>query len=372
MTLPLMDLVAQDRAIRAEIDQAIQGVLDSGRYILGPNVAALEQEVAAYLGTRQAVGVASGTDALMLSLRALGIGPGDEVILPAYTFFATLEAVMMVGASPVLVDVRPDTYNLDVEAAARRLTPRSKAIIPVHLYGHPADMTPLLQLAEAHGLKVIEDNAQAFGAQVDGRKTGGLSHVGCLSFFPSKPLGGYGDGGMLVTDDQDLAAQVRMLRTHGWHKKYHPRTIGYNSRLDEIQAAILRVKLAHVDAWTERRRRVAQYYAKRLAGLEVGLPHQAPNARHVYHLFVVRLKQRDRVQQALTDAQIACAVYYPLPLHLLEACQPLGHQPGDFPVAEGASRETLALPLFPDMSQAQVDQVALAVERGLSAPASSR
>jgi dTDP-4-amino-4,6-dideoxygalactose transaminase len=363
MKISLLDLVAQYRAIQPEIDAAIRQVLESGQFILGSNVAALEQEVEAYLNVRHAVGVGSGTDALVLALRALDIGSGHEVIVPAYTFFATAEAVMLLGATPVFVDIEADTYCLNMRQVAERINARTKAIIPVHLYGHPADMTPLLELAQASGLKVIEDNAQAFGAEYGGRKTGSLGDVACLSFFPSKNLGAYGDGGMVVTNDGELAERVRMLRTHGWRKKYYPEATGYNSRLDELQAAILRVKLRHVDQWNERRRDLARQYSEQLSRLDIGVPHEAPQARHVYHLYVIRVKNRDRVQGYLKEEGIASAVYYPLPLHLLEPCQPLGYREGSFPIAEQASQETLALPLDPEMNGIQVGEVIRAIEK---------
>lgn len=363
MKVPLIDLAAQYRAIQPEIDAAIHHVLEDGQFILGPNVAALEQEVASYIGVNYAVGVASGTDALVLALRALGIGPGDEVIVPSYTFFATAEAVLLIGATPVLVDIEADTYCMDVRQVAERITARTKAIIPVHLYGHPADMDPVLELAQSHGLKVIEDNAQAFGAEYRGRKTGGIGDIGCLSFFPSKNLGAYGDGGMVVTNDEVVAGRVRMLRTHGWRKKYFPEMLGYNSRLDELQAAILRVKLRHLDAWNQRRRELAQHYAAPFSRLGVGAPYEAPDARHVYHLYIIRVQDRDRVQRYLKDHGIASAIYYPQPLHLAEPCKHLGHLEGDFPVAERASRETLALPLYPEMPDEHVQEVVSVVEQ---------
>jgi dTDP-4-amino-4,6-dideoxygalactose transaminase len=361
MNIPLIDLVAQYRTIQPEIDAAIRQVMQAGTFILGPNVAGLEREVADYLGVKHGVGVASGTDALVLALRALGIGPGDEVIVPAYTFFATAEAVMLVGATPVFVDIEPLTYCLDVQQVITRITSRTKAVIPVHLYGHPADMRPLLELAEAYGVKVIEDNAQAFGAEYDGRKTGSLGDVGCLSFFPSKNLGAYGDGGMIVTNDDRMAEQVRMLRTHGWRKKYYPVMTGYNSRLDEMQAAILRVKLRYVDQWNDRRRDLANRYRERLSDLGLTVPYEAPGAKHVYHLYIIRVKERDRTQRALQEAGVASAVYYPQPLHLTEACRYLGYQEGSFPVAEQASRDTLAIPLYPEMCEEHLDAVVAAL-----------
>ena len=357
MRIPLLDLVAQYQDIHREIHEAIRDVLESGQFILGPHVAALERELSVYLDVRHAIGVASGTDALVLALRALKIGPNDEVIVPAYTFFATAGAVMLAGATPVLVDIDPDTYCLDVQQVAKRITARTKAVIPVHLYGHPANMTALFNVTRSHGLKVIEDNAQAFGAEFRGRKTGSLGDVACLSFFPSKNRGGYGDGGMVTTNDGEVAEQVRMLRSHGWRKKYHPEAIGYNSRLDELQAAILRVKLHHVERWNERRRKLAQRYNEELSSMGLGVPHEAPYAKHVYHLYTVRVEDRDGLQRHLQAKGIASAIYYPQPLHLALPCQPLAYRRGDFPEAERASRETLALPLYPEMTEVQVKDV---------------
>jgi dTDP-4-amino-4,6-dideoxygalactose transaminase len=359
--IPFLDLTAQYESLRPEIDAAVQRVLQSGHFILGPEVKALETEIAAYLGVQHAVGLASGTDALILALRALEIGPGDEVILPAYTFFATAGAVLHVGATPVLVDVDPQTYCLDVAQAAAKITPRTRAIIPVHLYGHPADMEAINGLARQHNLKVIEDNAQAFGAEYSGAeyqsvKTGALGDVGCLSFFPTKNLGGAGDGGMLVTRDAQIADRVRRLRAHGWKDKYFPLELGYNSRLDALQAALLRVKLPHVDAWNDQRRELAAEYTRRLQGL-VGTPYEAPGARHVYHLYMIRSPQREALGRALHSAGVACGVYYPQPLHLAEPLKGLGYAQGDFPESERASLETLAIPLFPEMSLAQLETV---------------
>jgi dTDP-4-amino-4,6-dideoxygalactose transaminase len=360
MKIPQIDLVAQYETIREEIDAAIHGVLRSGHFILGPQVQALEREVAAYLGVRHAVGLGSGTDALVLGLRALGIGPGDEVIVPSYTFFATAEAVMLVGADPVFVDVDPETYCIDVDDVARHVTARTRAIIPVHLYGHPADMTRLREVATSHRLRVVEDNAQALGADWRGRKTGGLGDLGCLSFYPSKNLGAYGDAGMAVTNDDAVAAQLRMLRTHGWRRKYHPEMLGYNSRLDEMQAAILRVKLRHLDAWTRRRVELAAAYAQRLAPLDIGLPTVGDGATHVFHVYVVRLRNRQAVEAHLQAREIGTAVYYPRALHDLEPCRPFAKN-GAWPHSEAASRETLALPFFPEMTETQLDAVAAAL-----------
>ncbi len=365
--VPLLDLVAQYQTIKPEIDVAIQRVLDSGHFILGEEVAALENEVAAYLGVGHGIGVASGTDALILALRALEIGPGDEVIIPAYTFFATAGAVLHVGAKPALVDIESRTYCMDVEQIQAAITPATKAVIPVHLYGYPAEMDAISTIAREHGLKVIEDNAQAFGAAYHGRKTGALGDIGCLSFFPSKNLGGYGDGGMVVTDDPELAEKVRMLRTHGWQKKYFPEILGYNSRLDALQAAILRVKLRYLDAWNERRRELAADYQGQLSGLAgVTTPYEAPEARHVYHLYVLQLAQRNQVQQKLKDAGIATGVYYPQPLHLTQPCFELGYQGGDFPITERASLETLAIPIYPEITSQQIDIILRALDNAIS------
>jgi dTDP-4-amino-4,6-dideoxygalactose transaminase len=356
MQLPLGDLVAEYHSIQPEVDAAIRQVLESGQFILGRSVRALEQEVASYLGVPHAVGVGSGTDALVLALRALEIGPGDEVVVPAYTFFATAEAVLLAGARPVFVDIEPETYCLNARHISQRLTPRTKAVIPVHLFGHPAAMGEILEIAEAGGLKVVEDNAQAFGAEYNGRKTGSFGDAGCLSFFPSKNLGGYGDGGMVVCREATIAERVRMLRTHGWRQKYLPEMIGYNSRLDEMQAAILRVKFRHVESWNQRRIELAGRY-QALAGAGFGLPPETPGVRHVYHLYIVRTARREEVQALLREQGIASAVYYPRALHLLDPCRFLGYREGDFPVAEAASRETLAIPLHPHMTDAQLDRV---------------
>jgi dTDP-4-amino-4,6-dideoxygalactose transaminase len=357
-----MDMVAQYRSIQSEIDEAIRQVLEAGQFILGPNVAALEKEIAAYLGVKRGVGVASGTDALLLAMRALEIGHGDEVIVPSYTFFATAGAVLLAGATPVCVDVEPKNYTIDVYQIAARITPRTKAIIPVHLYGHPADMTAVMELARTHGLKVIEDNAQAFGAEHRGRKTGSMGDVACLSFFPSKNLGGCGDGGMVVTDDNDVAERVRMLRTHGWRKKYFPEMVGYNSRLDELQAAILRVKLRHLDNWNERRRYLATKYAEQFAGTGIGVPSESADARHVYHLYIIQMEERERVQQQLKEQGIPTAIYYPQPLHLALPLAQYGYQAGEFPVSERASQRTLSIPFYPEMSEEQLSTVAARVK----------
>jgi dTDP-4-amino-4,6-dideoxygalactose transaminase len=353
--LPLIDLIAQYRSIQSEIDEAIRRVLESGQFILGPEVKAFETEASEYLGVKHSIGVASGTDALILSLRALDIKLGDEVIVPAYTFFGTIGAVLSVGAKPVFVDIDPDTYCIDPQQVPQKITTQTRAIIPVHLYGHPADMASVNKIAENHDLKVIEDNAQALGAEYNGRRTGSFGDMACLSFFPSKNLGACGDGGMIVANDDDLAARLRMLRTHGWRKKYFPEELGFNSRLDELQAAILRTKLHYLDKWNNRRRKIAQIYDTAFARLGLQTPTENAKAKHVYHLYVIQIDDRDNVRNQLATMGIASAVYYPQAPYLAEPCRTFGYSPGDFPIADQASRNSLAIPIFPEMTSEQCD-----------------
>ncbi|MCI0439501.1 MAG: DegT/DnrJ/EryC1/StrS family aminotransferase [Chloroflexi bacterium] len=369
MRVPLLDLTAQYRSIQDEIDEAVLGVMRGGAFILGQNVRAFEEETARYLGVRHAVGVASGTDALLLSLRAIGVSAGDEVIVPDFTFYATAEVVMLLGATPRLVDIDPQTYCLDVEQLEEAVGPRTKAIIPVHLFGHPADMDGVTEIAERHGLTVIEDNAQAIGAEHRGRKTGGLGRIGCLSFYPTKNLGAYGDGGMVVTNDASIAEKVAQLRAHGWSQKHKhvPEVVGYNSRLDELQAAILRVKLKRLEAWSQKRRELASAYSAALAGLSIRLPVEAEHARSAYHLYVVEVDGRERVVRELAAAGVGTGVYYPYPLHLVPALKGLGHAAGDFPASERASERCLALPLYPEMTTEQLEHVVEAVANAVSA-----
>jgi dTDP-4-amino-4,6-dideoxygalactose transaminase len=364
--IPLADLVAQYRTIQPEIDDAIRAVLEDGRFIHGPNTNAFESEMAAYVGVPHAVGVASGTDAIILALRALGIGAGDEVIVPSFTFVATASAVLHVGASPVLVDVEPDSYGVAIDRIERAITKNTRAIIAVHLFGQPVDMSRLLNLSAAHHLDVIEDNAQALGAMDGGHRTGSIGRVGCLSFFPSKNLGGYGDGGMVVTSDADVAARVRMLRTHGWRTKYEPEMLGYNSRLDEMQAAVLRVKLRHLDEWNAERARRARRYASLLSHAPVRVPGDRPGATHVHHLYVVGVPERAAVQKALGRVGVDTAVYYPVPLHRTTLFR--NQAPGDFPVSDRLSEELLAIPLYPEMSDAQQDCVVAALDEAVHPP----
>ncbi len=355
MNIPLLDLTAQYHRIKPEIDSAIQRVVESGHFILGDEVQAIESEASEYLGVKFGVGVASGTDALILSLRALDIGPGDEVILPAYTFFATIGAVIHVGANPVLVDIDPDTYCLDVDQIRNSITPKTKAVIPVHLYGHPAEMDSLIEIAAEYGIKLIEDNAQAIGAEYKGTKTGNLGDVSCLSFFPSKNLGGYGDGGMVVTDSKEISDRIRKLRAHGWKKKYYPEILGYNSRLDAIQAAVLRVKLKYLDSWNDKRREIAQRYSEAFSNIpKLKTPSEKPGAKHVYHLYIIQSEQREEIKEKLNRVGIATGIYYPQPIHLAEPCLKYGYRIGDFPVSEKASQETLAIPIYPEMSEDEI------------------
>jgi len=364
--ISLVDLTAQYHSIKKEIDAAVLSTLESGHFILGPQVVKFEESIAAYLGVDHAIGLASGTDALVIALRALNIGEGDEVIIPAYTFFATAGTVMSVGAKPVIVDVDPQSYQIDVSKIEAAITSKTRAIIPVHLYGHPAEMNPIWGIARKHGLKVIEDNAQGFGAEYLGKKTGSFGDIGCLSFFPTKNLGAYGDGGMSVTNDATLAERMRMLRAHGWKKKYYPEEVGFNSRLDALQAAILQAKLPHLDSWNEKRRELSQRYNEQLAPLGVVTPVEREWAKHVYHLYIIRTPKRDALQAFLKEKGIASEVYYPVPPHLSVPCKKFGYKEGDFPHAEKAAKETLALPLYPEMSLKQQDEVIAAVREFVS------
>lgn len=364
--IPLVDLTAQYHSIKKEMDAAVLATLESGHFILGPQVTKFEESVAAYLGVKHAIGLASGTDALVIALRALNIGDGDEVIIPAYTFFATAGSVMSVGAQPVVVDIDPQSYQMDANRIEAAVTPKTKAIIPVHLYGHPSDMNPILEIARKHDLKIIEDNAQGYGAEYLGRKTGAMGDVGCLSFFPTKNLGAYGDGGMAVTNDDALAGQMRMLRAHGWKKKYYSEMVGYNSRLDALQAAILQAKFPHVDAWNEKRRELSKRYNEHLAPLGIVTPVEREWAKHVYHLYIIRHEKRNALQAFLKEKGIASEVYYPIPPHLADPCRKFGYKEGDFPHAEKAARETLALPLYPELTLAQQDEVIAAVKEFVS------
>jgi len=344
--IPILDLTPEVEELWDDLMAAISRVLRSGQFVLGPEVEAFEREVAEYLGVKHAIGLNSGTDALVIGLRALGVGPGDEVITTPFTFFATAEAISLVGATPVFVDIDPKTFNINPDLIPSAITPRTKAILPVHLYGRPAEMDSILAIAQEHGLKVLEDCAQAFGATYRGQKVGTLGHAGAFSFFPSKNLGAYGDGGLLVTNHDKVAELARMLRAHGSRRKYYNETVGYNSRLDALQAAILRVKLPHVDRWNAERRKVAERYNQLLAGTP-GLVLPEVSEGHVFHQYTVRVLegQRDRVKQALAEAGIGTMVYYPVPLHRLPAYRPYSEKA--FSVAEQMAKEVLSLPMHP-------------------------
>ena len=366
--IPIIDLPAQYRALKPDINRAIQRVLERGQFILGPEVEALERELAAYCGAAHAVGVASGTDALELALRACGVGPGHEVITSAFSFIATAEAIIAVGAVPVFVDIDPVTYTLDPSKLATAMSSRTKAILPVHLYGHPADMGQVAALAKAHRLKLIEDCAQAIGATWAGRRVGSFGDAGALSFFPTKNLGAYGDGGMVVTEDPAVAQRVRLLRAHGSRRKYHHEMLGHNSRLDELQAAILRVKLSRLESWNEARRRLALRYRaafKAWAGSGIVLPEEQPGCRHVYHLYTIRLAKRARVQRALADRRIGHQIAYPAPLPRQPALKPWVRRGQRFPQAEQVSREVLSLPLYPELTAEQIRMVVRTVGEAL-------
>jgi dTDP-4-amino-4,6-dideoxygalactose transaminase len=369
--VPALDLKAQYRSIRDEIEPVVMALLESQYFVLGPEVAGLEAEIARYCRAPHAIGCASGSDALILPLMAWGVGPGDEVITTPYTFFATAGAIWRLGARPVFVDIEPDTYNIDPSRIEAAITPRTKAIIPVHLYGQAADMDPILDIAAARGLAVLEDAAQAIGAAYKDRSVGTLGHASAFSFYPSKNLGGFGDGGLVTTADDTLAKQVARLRVHGMEPKYHHHEVGFNSRLDALQAAVLRVKLRHLDAWTSGRRAVAAQYRSLVAefGLEhvVGLPVERTECFHVYNQFVVRVPEdlRDPIRAYLTERKIGSEIYYPIPMHLQTCFAALGHKMGDFPISEAAARETIALPMYPELTGAMQRHVIASMAESL-------
>ena len=361
MPVPFADLIAQYRAIQPEIDAAISRVIGTAGFILGREVEAFEQAFAEACGSRFAVGVASGTAALRLTLQALGIGPGDDVVTTPFTFAATAEAIVHRGARPVFVDIDPTTYMPDPARVERAITPGTRALIVVHLYGRPADMDPIRSIAQTRKLRVIEDAAQAHLARYRGRAVGGLGDAACFSFFPAKNLGAYGDGGMVVTRDASVAHAVALLRNHGRTTKYLHEIVGDGERLDGLQAAILSAKLPHLAAWNERRRAVAAAYRRRLAGLPLQLPAEDAECESVYHLFVVRTPQREALRAHLKRCGISTGVHYPLPLHLQPAFAFLGHRRGDFPEAERAAEEVLSLPLYPELSEGQLNEVCDAI-----------
>lgn len=365
VTVPLLDLKAQYGPLRLALLDAITSVCDSQRFIGGPEVEGLERELEAYLQTPHAIGMSSGTDALVAALMAIDIGPGDEVITPTYSFFATAGSVVRLGAKPVLVDIDLDTFNMNAAATVAAITPRTKAIIPVHLFGQAADLSPILAAARPRGIHVIEDAAQAIGAQYDGRPVGNFGAIGCFSFFPSKNLGGFGDGGLVTATDKDLAHRLRLIRNHGMEPKYYHHMVGANFRLDALQAAVLRVKLPHLEAWSNARRRNATRYRALFedAGLSgtVCMPVEAPGRTHIYNQFVIRGDKREQLRAHLDAAGIGTEVYYPVPFHLQKCFADLGYAAGAFPVAERAANESLALPIYPELTEAQQAAVVSAV-----------
>ncbi len=365
MSVPMVDLKIQYEALKNEINDAVLSVMQSTTFILGPHGKALEQSVAAYHGVKHAVGVASGTDALHLALLAAGIKRGDEVITTPFTFIATAEAISYVGGIPVFVDIRPDTFNIDITKIEKKITKKTKAIIPVHLYGQPADMGPLMAIAGKHGLKVIEDCAQSFGAEYKGKKTGALGELGCFSFFPSKNLGAYGDGGMVITDDAKMAEQMLSLRNHGSKVRYYHDEIGFNSRLDEMQAAILNVKFKRIDQYNASRKKNALLYNKHLSAPGIQTPVESGDGTHVYHQYTIKIKNRDAVKQKLDAEKVSSMIYYPAPLHLQTAYRDLGMKPGSLPVSEQCAAEVLSLPMYPELTEEQIKSVAGAVKKAI-------
>jgi dTDP-4-amino-4,6-dideoxygalactose transaminase len=359
--IPFLDLKAQYHSVKDELDAAALRVLDSTQFILGEEVASFEDGFAAYCGTRHAVGLNSGTSALHLALLAVGVGPGDEVITTPMTFVATVAAIVYAGAKPVFVDIDPLTWTIDASRIEAAITPRTKAILPVHLHGLMADMDAILALADAYSLAVIEDAAQAHGAESKGRRAGSLGDIGCFSFYPGKNLGACGEGGAVVTNDARLAEAVRLLRDWGQASKYNHVVKGYNYRMEGIQGAVLGVKLRHVEAWTEARRRHAARYDALLSGSGIGTPPSVPGARHVYHVYAVRFHDRNAVQQQLGRTSIATGIHYPVPVHLQPAYADLGHGRGDFPQAERLAAETLSLPMFPELADEQIERICAAL-----------
>ncbi|GAA5345601.1 DegT/DnrJ/EryC1/StrS family aminotransferase [Planifilum fimeticola] len=350
--IPLIDIKRQHQALKGEMERAVGEVLDQGQFILGKNLEAFEKEMAEYCGTRYGIGVNSGTDAIFLSLQALGVGEGDEVITSPYTFFATVEAIVHTGARPVLADIETRHFNLDPEQVERAITPRTKAILPVHLFGRPADMKALASLAQRYGLRLVEDACQAIGAEIEGKPVGSWGDAGCFSFYPTKNLGGMGDGGMITTSDPQLHERIRLLRTHGAYRKYHHSRFGFNSRLDEIQAAILRIKLKHLPKWNGRRRMLARRYREAFHGLPLQLPAEDSQITPVYHLFVVRTPHSASLKKWLASHGIGCEIYYPMPLHHQKAWKDRFPVPS-LPRAEAVAGTTLALPVYPELSDGE-------------------
>jgi dTDP-4-amino-4,6-dideoxygalactose transaminase len=368
MKVPFLDLKAHHEPIRDELNHAIGEVMESGVFAGGPFVAAFERDFAAYCDTRFAVGLGNGTDALWLSLLALGVGPGDEVITVPFTFIATAEAISFCGARPVFVDIDERTYTMDPGLLESAITPRTRAIIPVHLFGQMAEMDPILEIAQRHRLPVVEDACQAHGALYKGRRAGSLGVAGCFSFYPGKNLGALGEAGAVVTNDLELEGKIKVLRDHGQARKYYHSRIGWNARMDGIQGAVLRVKLKRLETANSGRRANARIYEELLGGgKEIVTPYVAPDNRHIYHVYAVRVRGRDQVLESLAGKGISCAIHYPVPVHLQEAYRWLGYGEGSFPVAERSAREVLSLPMYPELSQEQIQAVATELKAGLSA-----
>jgi len=358
MVIELVDLKRQYQVLREEIMPRIEQVFAGMNLFLGENVYRLEEEFASYCGTRHAVGVGSGTDALHLALRAVGIGPGDEVITVSHTFFATAEAIVLAGGRPVFVDIDPATYTMAPALIEAAITPRTRAIVPVHLYGHTVDMDPVISISRKYGLSVVEDACQAHGAEYKGVKAGALGDAAAFSFYYSKNLGAYGEGGMVVTKDREIATAVQMLRNHGTRERYQHELLAMNARLDEVQAAVLRVKLPYLDRWNAARRTWAEEYSRRLADLEeVVTPVAQAYAKHVFHLYVIRTPERDRLQKWLKSHGVSTGIHYPIPVHLQEACSGFGYSPGSLPETEAAAREILSLPMYPELTMDEVTYV---------------
>jgi len=360
--VPMVDLKKQFHAIKDDVLDVLTEILEGSRYVLGDRVSEFEKRVAEYHSVGEAIGVASGTDALHLSLDALGIGAGDEVITTPFTFFATVEAILYTGATPVFVDVDPETLNIDVDQIEANINGKTKAVLPVHLFGHPADMERISKIAKRKRLKVIEDCAQSFGAKMNGKKTGCFGDAGCFSFYPSKNLGAYGDGGMITLSNPRAAGLIRELRNHGSRGSYRHRRVGYNSRLDEIQAGILLIKLRYIDEYNEQRRKNAALYHSLLSET-VRCPVEKEGAYHVYHQYTIMDRKRDKIQEKLRDEGVSSVVYYPVPLHLQEALRFLGYHRGDFPVAERAAREVLSLPMYPELEEPVIAKIAKIIKR---------
>ena len=363
--IPLVDLKAQYRALKPEIDQAIQRVLDNAQFILGPAVSSFEQDFAAFCHSADAIGVNSGTSALHLALLAAGVRPGDEVITVPFTFVATVAAIEYAQARPVFVDIEPTYFTMDPAKIERAVTPRTKAIVPVHLYGQPADMDAIRDVADRHRLIVIEDACQSHGSEYKGRRCGSMGLLGCFSFYPGKNLGAYGEGGAIVTSDPALATKVRLLRSWGEEVRYEHKHRGFNYRMDGVQGAVLGVKLKYLEAWTEARRSHAAEYTRRLTGTAASVPTERPASRHVYHQYVVRVPERDAWRAALTEAGVQTGVHYPIPVHLQPAYADLGYSSGDFPIAERAAAEVLSLPMFPEMTDQQIESIATVFRAGV-------